>query len=69
MGGPTAREELARLGRLFCPHNDPDCACVGNCVSSIYGTPSNPENHAKMIRKRVDMCTGEPRRPDATQHE
>ena len=45
-------------GRLYCPHNDPDCVCASNCVTSIYGTPSNPENYARLIRRRVDKCTG-----------
>jgi hypothetical protein len=45
-------------GRLYCPHNDPDCACASNCVTSIYGTPASPENYAKLIRRRVEKCTG-----------
>ena len=45
-------------GRLYCPHHDPDRVCASNCLTSMYGTPSNPENYAKLIRKRVDRCTG-----------
>jgi len=54
-------------GRLYCPHNDPDCECGFNCVSSIYGTPSKPEDYAKRLRKRVDKCTGAQRRPTESQ--
>jgi len=50
-------------GRLYCPHNDPDSVCAGKCVTSIYGTPSNPENYAKRLRRRVDKCTGGSPRP------
>jgi len=32
--------------------------CASNRVTSIYGTPSNPENYARLIRQRVDKCTG-----------
>ncbi len=37
-------------GRLKCPVSDPDCALA------IYGTPRNPNNIAKMIRREVDKC-------------
>ena len=45
-------------GRLYCPYNQPGTVCTSDCVSSIYGTPSSPEDHAKLIRKRVDRCVG-----------
>jgi hypothetical protein len=47
-------------GRLYCPHEDPECHCGDWCVTSVSGTPRNPETHAKQIRRRVDGCTGGP---------
>ena len=43
-------------GKMFCPHNDPDCRCGEWCVTSIWSTPKVPENHAKQIRRVVDGC-------------
>jgi len=45
-------------GRLYCPHNNPDCRCGEFCMSSIASTPRSPENHANQIRRRVDGCSG-----------
>ena len=40
-------------GALWCPN-----AC--GCRMSIWSTPTNPQDHAKRIRKTVDRCpTGE----------
>ena len=52
-GGPRAHA----WGKMFCPHNDPECRCEF-CITSIWGTPRNPENHARQIRRVVDGCTG-----------
>ena len=38
-------------GRLYCPHGRRD-----GCMQGVYSTPRNPENHAKTIRRSVDMC-------------
>ena len=54
---PTGKSSHA-WGRLYCPHNDPDCRCGEFCVTSISGTPRNPETHAKQIVGKVDGCTG-----------
>jgi hypothetical protein len=43
---------------MFCPHNDPECRCGEFCITSIWGTPRNAENHARQIRRVVDGCTG-----------
>ncbi|MDP2182559.1 MAG: hypothetical protein Q8K99_08320 [Actinomycetota bacterium] len=45
-------------GKMFCPHNNPDCRCGDFCITSIYGTPRNPTNHASHLRRVVDRCTG-----------
>lgn len=39
-----------RKGVLVCREGDPVC------VISIYGTPRNPTQAAKLIRKEVDKC-------------
>ena len=38
-------------GRLFCPEQSRE-----GCKVSIWSTPLNPENHARHIRREVDMC-------------
>lgn len=38
-------------GRLLCPE-----ASVEGCQMSIWSTPSNNENHANQIRRKVDSC-------------
>ena len=43
-------------GRMYCPHNDPECRRGEFCVTSIWSTPKVPENHARQIRKVVDGC-------------
>ena len=45
-------------GVLCCPHDNPDCRCGEFCRLSVASTPRSPENHAKMIRRRVDGCIG-----------
>lgn len=37
-------------GRLYCPHDEARCRCGEFCVTSIYGTPRNPETYAKQTR-------------------
>ncbi|TXR51955.1 hypothetical protein [Reinekea thalattae] len=44
-------------GKLYCPHNDKNCRCGEFCVSSIWSTPKNSDNHAKQIKRVVDNCT------------
>ena len=43
-------------GRIFCPYNDSDYRCGEFCITSIWSTPRNPNNHAKQIRRVVDNC-------------
>ncbi len=38
-------------GRLFCPLRSRE-----GCKVSVYSTPKNPENHARHIRREVDLC-------------
>ncbi len=45
-------------GKMFCPHNDPECRCREFCITSIWGTPKSPESHARQIGRVVDGCTG-----------
>ncbi|MEL7668407.1 MAG: hypothetical protein AAGU73_09450 [Actinomycetota bacterium] len=45
-------------GRLYCPHDNPECRCGQHCVTSIASTPRVPEDHAAQIRRRVDGCIG-----------
>ena len=44
-------------GKIYCPYNDRECRCGEFCITSIWSTPRNPGNHAKLIRKVVDKCT------------
>jgi hypothetical protein len=38
-------------GRLLCPLHTPE-----GCFVSVWSTPKNPENHARHIRRDVDIC-------------
>jgi hypothetical protein len=48
-------------GRLFCPHSTRE-----GCIISVWSTPRNPENHARHIRREIDLC---PHGPDETNQE
>jgi hypothetical protein len=39
-------------GRLFCPERSRD-----GCIVSVWSTPWKPENHARHIRREVDLCS------------
>jgi len=43
-------------GKMYCPHNDPDCRGGTFCIASIWSTPRSGENHARQIRRVVDRC-------------
>jgi|BogFormECP12_OM1_1039635.scaffolds.fasta_scaffold10542_1 hypothetical protein len=48
------RVELSRghaWGHLLCPRSTRE-----GCIVSVWSTPKNPENHARHIRRDVDMC-------------
>ena len=38
-------------GRLFCPLTTRE-----GCIVSVWSTPHKPENHARHIRREVDLC-------------
>jgi hypothetical protein len=38
-------------GKLFCPRSARD-----GCRMNVYSTPSNPEEHAQRIMRRVQAC-------------
>ena len=43
---------LGHWGRIFCPHH----VRGEGCQVGIYGTPKNPENHAKQLKRQVNRC-------------
>jgi hypothetical protein len=43
-------------GKMYCPHNSQECRCGEFCIQSIWSTPKNPQNHAKLIKRVVDHC-------------
>jgi len=47
-------------GKMYCPNLDLECRCGEFCITSVWGTPRNPENHAKQIRRVVGGCTEHP---------
>ena len=46
-------------GKIYCPYNDSECRCGEFCITSIWSTPRNAENHARQIRRVVDHCSHE----------
>ncbi len=57
-------------GRIYCPYNDVVCRCGQFCITSIWSTPKNADNHARQLKRVVDNCTtrqrsekGEPGEP------
>jgi hypothetical protein len=44
------------LGKLYCPYNDTECRCGEFCITSIWSTPKNSDNHARQLRRVVDNC-------------
>jgi len=38
-------------GRLFCPKST-----TSGCIISVWSTPRKPQNHARHIRRKVDVC-------------
>lgn len=48
-------------GRLYCPYDDADCRCGEFCIISIWSTPRNPGNYARMLRRVVKNCTARKR--------
>ena len=52
-------------GRIYCPYNDDECRCGEFCITSVWSTPKNPDNHARALRRVVDNCTTHKQRDDA----
>lgn len=48
-------------GRLYCPYNDADCRCGEFCIVSIWSTPRNPGNYARMLARVVNNCAARKR--------
>ena len=44
-------------GKIYCPYNNNDCRCGEFCIVSVWSTPKNAGNHAKLIRRVIDNCT------------
>ncbi|MFL6688526.1 hypothetical protein [Paraburkholderia graminis] len=44
-------------GKMYCPYKDAECRCGEFCISSVWSTPKNADNHAKHLRRVVDNCT------------
>jgi hypothetical protein len=43
-------------GKMYCPYNEPDCRCGEFCITSIWSTPRNVMNHARLLKRVVDNC-------------
>jgi hypothetical protein len=43
-------------GKMYCPYNEPDCRCGEFCITSIWTTPRNVMNHARLLKRVVDNC-------------
>jgi len=50
-------------GKIYCPYNDVECRCGEFCITSVWRTPRNPDNHAKALLRVVLNCST---RKDAT---
>lgn len=46
-------------GRMYCPYNDSKCRSGEFCVASIWSTPRNTCNHARVLRRVVENCSRE----------
>lgn len=44
-------------GEMFCPYNDAGCRGRRYCMTSVWSTPKNTDDHAKTLRRAVDNCT------------
>lgn len=52
-------------GKMYCPYNDAECRCGEFCITSVWSTPKNAENHARKLKRVVDNCTTHKRLADA----
>ncbi len=44
-------------GKMYCPYNDAECRCGEFCITSVWSTPKNPGNHARLLKRVVENCT------------
>jgi hypothetical protein len=51
-------------GKLFCPRSTRE-----GCIVSVWSTPRNPENHARHLRREIDLCPHRPQAETADQEE
>lgn len=54
--GFTVDDGLGHWGVLKCPYYGDQHRCGAPCQTGIWGTPKNPGNHAKQLRRAVDNC-------------
>ena len=43
-------------GKMFCPFNQETCRCGEFCITSIWSTPRDAENHARVLKRVVEKC-------------
>ena len=43
-------------GKMYCPFNQKSCRCGEFCITSIWSTPKNHENHANALMRVVEKC-------------
>jgi len=43
-------------GQLRCPANNSGCWQGLYCQQSVWSTPKNPANHARLLKRIVDKC-------------
>lgn len=43
-------------GKMYCPFNQESCRCGEFCITSIWITPKNHENHADALMRVVEKC-------------
>ena len=43
-------------GKMFCPFNQETCRCGEFCITSIWSTPRDAENHARALKRVVEKC-------------
>jgi hypothetical protein len=50
-------------GQLYCPQSTRE-----GCIVSVWSTPKNPENHARHVRRDIDLCPHvQPQQPEQEQ--
>lgn len=44
-------------GKMYCPNKPEACRCGEYRITSIWSTPKNPGNHARMLKRVVNHCS------------